>query len=169
MLASGGGATVPVSIPVDDVRLVIPLPSGVELAGDHLEATVRVAGRSPAASACHLLTWLPLALVNILCFWWMARLLSSGLKSDRALFSARTIRTLRLVGVVQLVGASAIWLTAGMIRGTLSITVLGSGAYYGDLPPQAFAGPALIGLSALAVSEIIRKGRDMLKDLEGTV
>jgi hypothetical protein len=108
--------------------------------------------------------------VNILSFWWMVRLLAAGRKSDRSLFSARTTRNLRLIGVVQLVGALVVWLTASMIQGTLSIRVLGTGAYYDALPPYVFTGGGtLIALSALAVSEIIRKGQRMLEDLEGTV
>ncbi|MFI0418945.1 hypothetical protein [Spongiactinospora sp. 9N601] len=134
-----------------------------------MDATVLVAGADPAIGFYHLLTWLPLTVVNVLSFWWLARLLAGGLKSDRALFSAQATRRLRLIGVVQLVGAAVIPLTADMIRSTLSIHALGVGAYYGDLSPAAFTGGALVGLSALAVSEIIRKGRLMLEDLEGTV
>ncbi|MEU4536408.1 DUF2975 domain-containing protein [Streptosporangium sp. NPDC023825] len=169
MLALGQGGTVPVSIPADSVDLGTSLPPGVELAGDHLRATVRVASGGLTAGLYHLLTWLPLAVVNLLSFWWMARLLAGGLRSDRSLFSVRTTRNLRLIGVTQLVGTLVIWLTAGMVQSTLSIHVLGTGAYYDELSPPAFTGAALIGLCALAVSEVVRKGRHMLEDLEGTV
>jgi Protein of unknown function (DUF2975) len=169
MLVLGQGPAIPVSIPIDSIRIDPPLPPGVELSGDHLQAAVRVKDGDLAIGIYHLLTWLPLAAVNILSFWWMVRLLAAGRRSDRSLFSAQTTRNLRLIGVVQLVGALVIWLTANTVQDTLSIHVLGTGAYYGDLPPYVFTGNALIGLSALAVSEIIRKGQNMLEDLEGTV
>ncbi|MEV4111952.1 hypothetical protein [Nonomuraea sp. NPDC049695] len=167
-LAFGQAATVRVSIPSDQVQISSALSPGAELNSDHLDATVRVVG-TPALGLYHLLTWLPLAVVNVLSFWWLARLLAVGLKSDRALFSPQTTRRLRLIGVVQLAGAAVIPLTTDMIRSTISIHALGSGAYYSDLSPQAFTGGVLIGFAALAVSEVIRKGRLMLEDLEGTV
>ncbi|WP_406318927.1 hypothetical protein OHA77_16365 [Streptosporangium sp. NBC_01639] len=168
-LAFGQGATVSVAIPVDRIRIDPPLPPNVELAGDHLQAVVRSANGSLATGVYHLFTWLPPVAVNILSCWWMVRLLAAGRGSDRSLFSARTTRNLRLVGVLQLAGALVIPLAENMIQGTLSIHVISAGAYYDDLSPYGFSGGALIGLSALAVSEIIRKGRHMLEDLEGTI
>lgn len=145
-------------------------------AGAHPEAGVTVPGEGtvealvadPSGSQITLstLTWLPTVVLVIAVLTLVFRLLRDARRSDP--FTRRTVRRLRILAIVALVGGEAVAITESLCGLSLVDSVLPDpGGFYGvlNLP----IGWVFVGFAFLAVGELINRGRALRDELAGVI
>ncbi|MGO1054362.1 DUF2975 domain-containing protein [Crossiella sp. CA198] len=115
-----------------------------------------------------LLTWLPYALIDVVALLLVARVMRRINVGERPMFAATTVRSLRHIGFLLLLGNLAAGVLDSVARSGLTEVVLtGPGMF--QWPDGRALTWALVGLAALAGSEIVRRGVVLRDELEGTV
>ncbi|MCK2240336.1 MULTISPECIES: DUF2975 domain-containing protein [unclassified Crossiella] len=115
-----------------------------------------------------LLTWLPYALIDVVALLLVARVMRRVNVGERPMFAAATVRSLRHIGFLLLLGNLAAGALDSVARSGLTEVVLTSPGMF-QWPDGRALTWALVGLAALAGSEIVRRGVVLRDELEGTV
>jgi hypothetical protein len=108
------------------------------------------------------LTWMPTVVLVVVMLALLFRILRDARRGDP--FTARTVRRLRILAVVSIVGGEAAAITESLCGMSLVGTVLPKmGGSYGVLTLPF--GWLFAGIAFLAVGELIRRGRAMRDEL----
>ncbi|MBV8932040.1 MAG: hypothetical protein JOZ47_23025 [Kutzneria sp.] len=165
----GISAGIDVSVPAPQPPLTGIVKPGADVLPHDITVTVRDPHHPTLTGALYFLTWFPGVLVGLLSLNWLAKAVHLGRRADRLLFSAEAVGLLTKAG----------WT---LTLGSIVAAVLDSGATFvasammtpqGHPPYQRFTDGyvllCVIGVAVLAASEIVRRGRRLLDDLEGVV
>ncbi|MFC4585372.1 DUF2975 domain-containing protein [Sphaerisporangium corydalis] len=152
----------------DKVDLEQGLTPGTQVVRTMVELTAFNAGDRPALTALFVLTWLPTTLTAFLALFWLSRITLPGGFGDNVLFSVRTVTLLRRIGKVLVIGSlAAVALDFAAKTAAAHILLQGAYAIPGTIVSPFFALAA--GTGAYVVAEVIRRGLEMLDDLQGTI
>ncbi|GAA3800452.1 hypothetical protein GCM10022226_20070 [Sphaerisporangium flaviroseum] len=144
------------------------LTPGTQVVRTMVEVTAYNPGDRVTIAALFVLTWLPTALTVFLALFWLSRITLPGGFRDNALFSFRTVILLRRIGKVLVLG-SLVAVALDFVAKTAAAHILLQDRY---LIPGTIVSP-LFGLAAgvggFVVAEVIRRGLEMLDELQGTI
>lgn len=159
-----GDAGVPVDLrarSLDGLTGRHPEVSGVTIEAD---GTVEAVIGNPSGHQVLLsvLTWMPTVVLVIAVLALLFRILRDARRGDP--FTTRTVRRLRILAVVSIVGGEVAAITESLCGMSLVGTVLpGSGGLYGVLTLPF--GWLFAGIAFLAIAELIRRGRALRDEL----
>ena len=140
---------------------------GAQLLDGPITATVAADHGSAGFAGLYLLTWLPGAATLLLALWGLVRVLRRGRFGDRSLFSPETLAGLKRVAKVLIFGSLLAAVLSTVAKSVLAGMLVD--AFVISWPTSSPVIGILTGLGLLAVAEIIRRGLDLMAELEGTV
>ncbi|MFI6318645.1 hypothetical protein ACIBG8_14045 [Nonomuraea sp. NPDC050556] len=147
----------------------IPTPAdGTVITDATTDVIVRPLGASPLVALVHFLGWAPGVATVLLALFTLMRALRRARSGDRALFSDVTADLLSRLGWILVVGSLAAALV-GMVAEALLASILLTRSYPFYPPSLALLGAIVAGFAALGVSEIVRRGLILLKEVEATI
>jgi hypothetical protein len=150
---------------LDGVAGVRPEAGGVTVAAD---STVEAVVTDPSGQQVLLwtLTWMPTVVLVVAVLTLLFRTLRDARRGDP--FTAGTVRRLRVLAVVALVGGEVAAVTESLCGMALVDTVLpDGGGFYGTLLLPV--GWVFAGVGFLALGEMVRRGRALREELDGVV
>lgn len=163
-----GGAGVPVDLPahtLDGVAGAYPGAGGVTVTGD---GTVEAAVPDPSVGQVLLSTstWLPTVVLVVAMLALLVRILRDARRGDP--FTTRTVRRLRVLAAVALVGGALVAVVESLCATVLVATVLPStaGSYW---LLTLSVGWVFAGFAFLALGELVRRGVALREELDGVV
>jgi hypothetical protein len=153
-----------VTLPIDAATAGADrLPEGTNLSGD-ATVDVRLTSASWGQSILHALTQLPALAVVLAAFALLLRVVNDARRGDP--FTRRTVRRLRAVGLILLVGG-----TASDAVQFLAVFMLAMTVPNGSHPAvYVFTGSWIfMGVGTLAIAEVVGRGRAMRAELDGVI
>lgn len=138
-------------------EIVVPVHAAEVTVAD--PTVTQIALGAAAALPTYLLATVVLLLLH--------RLVGAARRGD-PLFGGRTLRRIRTVGWLLLVGGPVVCAVEFVARFALSGTV-GDDGIYAEFDPALVAIWALAGFGMLAVGEIVRQGRDLRAELDEVI
>jgi hypothetical protein len=143
----------------DDLRPDAPILPGAQVEVGLPEPSVEEV-------ATWLLTWLPTFAVFLTVVMLLLSLVQHARRSDP--FTRTTVRRLRVLAVVTLLGAAAAHLVEYLAEFSLTYAVLQSSAF--SITYEVLPGPALlVGLAFLVIAEVVRRGCAMREELDTVI
>jgi hypothetical protein len=120
---------------------------------------------SSGAAALALLGQVPTTAVYLIFFVLLRGLVKAARRTE--VFTEYAAGRVRLLGAILLVGAPLAAVVEAVLHGLLSRTVTTNEAFAYDWDTPGYA--IISGLGLLVIAEVVRRGVEMRKDLEGTV
>jgi hypothetical protein len=111
-----------------------------------------------------LASWLPSLLIGVTTVSLLLLVVAEARRGTP--FSGRTVRCLRAIGLIALLGGPLAILVDGIASGVLTDAVL-SGP--GDPSPTVTFDWLVVGVGFLALAEVIRRGREMREELDEVI
>lgn len=157
-----------VNVPADHVvtrGLLHGLTGGAGL-DPHGDVGLTVADPAPSQVVLGVLTVLPTGLVVLMMLAMLYRVVRDARRGDP--FTGTTVRRLRQLSAVAVIGGSLAWVAEFSARFALTSTVTeaGAGATLTLTKPSIWL---LVGVGYLAIAEIIGRGRAMRAELDGVI
>lgn len=160
-----------VSVPLQETDVAGALPEGYEAATGTVSVPIVPTDGHVGAAVVQALATLPWALLLIVVFSMLLRLLPSKPVKAKALFNARTVRGVRRVGWFALISTLVVTVFQNTVPSLLSSS-LPPGTYL-ELDGANVATPGwslvFVGIVALFFAEMIRWGSSMRGELAKTV
>ncbi|TYB67853.1 DUF2975 domain-containing protein [Nonomuraea sp. PA05] len=165
---SGTSPGIGIPLHVFDVPTAGITVGGATVENVSAEVTVRPRGASPLAGLLYLLMWAPGTVTGLLALFTVVRALRRARSGDRALFSSVTAGHLRRLGWILIAGSIVSGVLGSVAQAILSPMLLAE-SYPFYPPPPAMISGVVAGMTALGVSEIVRRGLALLEEVEATI